>query len=95
MRRQDIISAPLTAAERHTNFDMARALASDDRLPAPLLLLKPLDPAAGGFFHDATQRYGDEDVFMSTGDPGYQLIRGWIDGETAQPDCHPTEAVGP
>ena len=59
-------------------------------MPAPSgkrIASKPLDVDAGGYFHRGKEIFGGEDVFTDTEDPDYQIIRGWLAGETADPNC--------
>ena len=90
-----VLAAPLTVEERRANFQSALSLAPARQLPASLLLLKPLDVAAGGFFHEGKTLYGGGDVFLTTADPGYAKIAGWLGGATSPASCEPTEEVGP
>lgn len=80
-------NAAFRDAERAANFANARAF-TDVRSPAKsLLLLKPLDEAAGGYFHRGAEIFGGGDVFASTEDPDYQVLLQWIDGATEDPAC--------
>ena len=92
---ESVLKAPLTDAERQANFDLARGFSVDERLDGPLLVMKPLDIEAGGLLHLATRAYRDEDVFMSTSDPGSEKLAAWLDGHTSNPGCTPTDEVGP
>jgi hypothetical protein len=84
----------LSEDEEQANFDMARGFVRD---PADLSLLlgKPLDSDAGGYFHRGKDLFGDEDVFASVDDPGYQIIEAWIEGATDDAACEPIQEVGP
>ncbi len=93
--RHEIVSSALSDAELGANFEMARGFAADDRFDRSPLLLKPLDPSAGGHFHVATDLFGTEDVFATADDPGYQKIAAWLDGNTSDAACRPTTEVGP
>jgi hypothetical protein len=88
----DRLAEPLTADELEANYQATRGFALDD---PPLLLAKPLDPRAGGWFHRGQSLYGGDDVFLSTDDPGYALLAAWIGGATAAADCTPTTEVMP
>lgn len=92
--RHEIVTGAITHAELDANFEMARGFAADDRFDRSPLLLKPLDPAAGGHFHVATDLFGEQDVFTSTDDPGYQKLAAWLDGATSDAACRPTTEVG-
>ena len=86
--------AALTAEEEAANFARALAFVGDAETP-PLLLAKPLEGREGGFYHRAKTLYGDEDVFATPEDPGYQNIAAWLRGDVDDPGCVPTEEVGP
>lgn len=82
------VDAALTAAEREANYAAALGMAGDEREP-PLLVGKPLDTAAGGFYHGGQARFDGDDVFATTADPGYVALADWIAGATADPGCTP------
>lgn len=86
--------APLTDAELDANFAAASGFVATT-LGDPLLVAKPLDTSAGGFYHRGGDLYREGDVFMSTDDAGYQILANWIAGETADATCQPTAEVGP
>jgi hypothetical protein len=87
--------APLTADELDANFRVATGFTTTAATGEPWLLAKPLDTAAGGYFHRGKELYGAGDVFASTADPGYQLLADWIAGATADPACQPAMEIGP
>jgi len=78
-------NATLATDERTHNYDAARAFA--DLGDESLLLRKPLEEAAGGYFHRGATLYARGNVFPDTTDPEYQIIAGWIDGATEVPTC--------
>ncbi len=86
---------PLTAIELDTNFVVASGFASAAGTGTPLLLAKPLDTSAGGYYHRGSDLYRQGDVFMTKDDRGYQLLASWIAGSTAQATCQATTEVGP
>jgi hypothetical protein len=88
----DRLEEPLTETELAANYEAARNFAVGAE---PLVLAKPLDTRAGGYFHRGADLYGDDDVFLSVDDPGYRAIAEWIDGATAPATCTETEEVGP
>jgi hypothetical protein len=88
---RDRRAQPLTAAEEAANFASALALAGADGRP-PLLLLKPLDEAAGGYYHRGATLYDRGDIFADAEDPGYVVLAAWIGGAVADPACVPEEA---
>jgi hypothetical protein len=80
--------------ERQANFDAAREFSRGDVTASSLLVIKPLDTSAGGYYHFGESLYYQSDVFKSTDDIGYQKLLDWIGGATAPPDCTPTSEVG-
>ena len=86
--------ADLTQEEEEANYERALAFAGDASTP-PLLLAKPLEGRAGGFYHRAKDLYGDLDVFATADDPGYRHLADWIAGGADDPGCVPSEEVGP
>lgn len=89
------LDQPLSAAELEHNFLAAWGFVEPHDPDASPLLAKPLDESAGGWYHEGREQVGARDVFADAEDPGYLIIRRWIDGETAaDPACmHPGEAV--
>lgn len=90
----DRLGATLSQAELDANYEVSRGFVADIQADS-MLLSKPLDTRAGGLYHRAQDLFGDDDVFLSTSDPGYARIAEWIAGATAPADCTPTEEVGP
>ena len=86
---------PITADELDANFRLVSGFTSTDATGEPWLLAKPLATSAGGYYHRAADLFGAEDVFVTTDDPGYQLLAAWLAGQIAQPTCTPITAVGP
>lgn len=80
-------NATLSADERTHNYDAARALADPADPDASLLLRKPLEASAGGYFHRGATLYLAGNVFADKTDPEYQIIAAWIDGATEVPTC--------
>lgn len=78
--------APLNAGERRHNFEATRAYVDIDAADESLLLKKPLEAAAGGFYHGAT-RLGKSNVFPSVDDADYAVLRDWIQGAKEMPEC--------
>lgn len=91
----DRLAEPLTAEELDANYRATRGFTIAGVDERPLLLAKPLDPRAGGYYHRGQDLYGDEDVFLSIDDPGYRLLSAWIAGAAAASDCQPTTEVMP
>jgi hypothetical protein len=90
----DRLGAPLSDAELDANYEVARGFVADPPAES-LLLAKPLDTRAGGLYHRGQNLYGDDDVFLSTDDPGYAILAAWIAAADAPSDCALTEEVGP
>lgn len=88
---RDRRAQPLTEAEEEANYAAALAFAGTDG-KAALLLLKPLDERAGGYYHRSATYYDRGDVFATAEDPGYVTIAAWIGGATAPGDCTPMGA---
>jgi hypothetical protein len=86
---------PITAFELDANFGIASGFTTTTATGEPWLLAKPLAVGAGGYYHRGADLFGSEDVFVTEADPGYQLLAGWIAGQTASPDCTPTTEIGP
>jgi hypothetical protein len=86
---------PLTAAELDANYAMASGFTSTAATGDALLLAKPLDTTAGGYYHRGSDLYKEGDVFMTKDDAGYQMIANWIAGTTAPATCQPSTEVGP
>ncbi len=74
----------LSSAEVVANYQATRGFLQTGSNDA-LLLRKPLDEEAGGYYHVGAELFGGGDVFESTGDPDYRTIAAWIDGRTSQP----------
>jgi len=85
-------STPITEFELDANFGIASGFATTTATGEPWLLAKPL---TGGYYHRGADLYGSENVFLSTSDPGYQILASWIAGENAPSSCAPIAEVGP
>lgn len=73
--------------ERAANFNAARAFVDPEHPEESLLLLKPLDQAAGGVYHGGATRYGKGDVFRNGDDPDYKVLVSWVQGGKEDPAC--------
>jgi hypothetical protein len=80
-------NAFMRAEERSHNYDAARAFVDLERPERSLILLKPLEQAAGGSFHRGATLYSGANVFPDASDPDYQIIAQWIGGATENPTC--------
>jgi hypothetical protein len=88
----DRLEEPLTETELTANYEAARNFALGAE---PLLLYKPLDARAGGYYHRGADLYGEDDVFVTADDPGYRAIADWIAGGDAPAGCTEITEVGP
>jgi hypothetical protein len=80
-------NAFLRADEREANYLAARAMVDAEDSSQSLLLLKPLQESAGGYFHGGETKYGAGDVFATTDDADYAVLKAWVDGATDDPSC--------
>ncbi len=81
-------NAFLREEERAFNFESARTMVDPDRPEESLLLRKPLEVAAGGYYHvGAVEPFGGGDVFVNTDDPEYRVLVDWVMGATGDPSC--------
>ena len=72
------LTAALTAAEEHANFESASGFSFGGVLPDDnFLLRKPLPSALGGYEHRGGAIYGDKT------DPNYVAIHDWLSGQGA------------
>jgi hypothetical protein len=86
---------PITQVELDTNFGVASGFTTTTATGEPWLLAKPLATSSGGYYHRGSDLFGTEDVFLATDDPGYQILDGWIRGQTMPATCTPITEVGP
>jgi hypothetical protein len=80
-------NARLTDGERAANFDAARSFVDAGAPGASLLLLKPLEAGAGGYYHRGAEIYGGGNVFRDQTDPDWKTLAAWIGGATEDPGC--------
>ena len=80
-------NAPLSPLERAANFEAARAFVDPGAPESSWLLEKPLETAAGGYFHRGAQLYGGANVFADRSDPEFQVLLAWTQGKTEDPTC--------
>jgi len=83
---------PLTDEERAANFRTVRGFVEQGE--ADQLVSKPLDTRSGGLFHRGKDLYGRDDVFLDRQDPGYRILKNFVEGATAPEDCVLQEEVG-
>lgn len=72
--------------ERAFNFDAARAMVSVDEPDESLLLRKPLETSAGGYYHGAVP-LGSSNIFPNKDDPDYKTLAAWASGAKEDPAC--------
>ncbi|MCA9688013.1 MAG: hypothetical protein R3A51_22685 [Nannocystaceae bacterium] len=80
------LNLPMSDEELALNYANAAAFVDDDP-DTSFLLRKPLDEAAGGYYHAGRELFDMGDVFTDTEDVGYQVLRAWAEGEVADPAC--------
>jgi hypothetical protein len=80
-------AAFLRDSERAFNFASAAAMVDVEVPERSLLLLKPLEPSAGGYYHVGADLFGGADVFASADDPDYRVLREWVLGATDDAAC--------
>jgi hypothetical protein len=78
-------NAKLNDHERRFNYESARAYVESGG--DSLLLKKPLEAKAGGFFHRGATKYAGGNVFATADDPEYRVLVDWTMGKTADPAC--------
>ena len=74
-------------SERDHNYIAAGAFVDLAHPDDSLLLRKPLEQRAGGYYHVGATLYGGDNVFADTMDPDYQVLAQWIAGATEDPTC--------
>lgn len=72
--------------ERAANFNSARAMVNADNPEESLLLKKPLEQAAGGYYHGAV-KLGTANVFPNKDDPDYKTLAAWVGGAKEDASC--------
>jgi hypothetical protein len=77
----------LTADERAANFDAARGFVDARSPDASYLLLKPLEGAAGGYYHRGALIFGQGNVFATREDPDFVVFSKWVHGQQEDPSC--------
>jgi hypothetical protein len=80
-------NSTFTAAEYTANFVAAADLIDTGSRDDSLLLLKPLEQSAGGYFHRGADLYGQGNVFLTRDDPDFVVLSAWAHGATEVPQC--------
>lgn len=82
---------PLSEFEVQANYDATRAmLLGLGRPEESMLLKKPLDERAGGYYHGATVVFGRNsgyNVFSSPTEPEFERLERWARGAEGDPNC--------
>jgi len=71
---------PATADEIAQSYNRARSMIDANAPARSLLLRKPLAVEAGGAGHKGDDSLG-RNVYASTADPGFQVLRAWVLGQ--------------
>lgn len=77
----------LSPIEIQANFESASAFVDSSAPDKSLLLLKPLETDAGGYFHRGAEIFGQGNVFATTEDPELDVIRQWARGAKENQTC--------
>jgi hypothetical protein len=77
---EDERGATMKEVERTFNLTSSKAQVDRDNPAESMLLLKPLDVAAGGVYHGGATRYGQGDVFLTRDDADYAVLEQWVLG---------------
>lgn len=80
-------NAQLTAQERAFNYNATRAIVNVDKKAESYLLLKPLESAAGGYYHGGETLFNKGNVYLNREDPDFKTLEKWINGEKEDPAC--------
>jgi hypothetical protein len=77
----------LSAEELAFNHQSAAAYVNLEDPESSLLLLKPLDQEAGGYYHGGATEYGAGDVWMSKDEDDYKTVLAWVKGAKEDESC--------
>lgn len=80
-------NAQLRSSERAANFEAARAMVDTGDVDSSLLLLKPLESTAGGYYHRGAEIFGGGNVFPSRDDPDFKVMADWVHGGREDAQC--------
>jgi hypothetical protein len=80
-------NAQLSAEERAANFESAIALIDVEAPLQSFLVLKPLELAAGGYYHRGAVIFGQGNVFSDRSDPDFQTLVNWVGGAKENASC--------
>lgn len=77
----------LRPIESEFNYNATLAYVDSEEPERSLLLLKPLEQSAGGYFHRGAEIFGGGDVFRDREDRDFLVLHDWVNGATADPSC--------
>ena len=77
----------LRSIEAEFNYNATLAHVNSDEPERSLLLLKPLEQSAGGYFHRGAEIFAGGDVFRDREDRDFLVLSDWVNGATADPSC--------
>ena len=80
-------NARMSDDEYAANFASARALVDATDPIASFLVMKPLDAAAGGYYHRGALIFNGGNVFTTRDDADFQTLAAWVAGATEEPTC--------
>jgi hypothetical protein len=80
-------NAAMSDDEYTANFDSARALVDPANPGDSFFLKKPLETAAGGYYHRGALIYAAGNVFATREDPDFAVLTAWVGGATEEPTC--------
>lgn len=78
---------PLMDEETAFNYQSALAYVDAEEPEKSLLLLKPLDQAAGGYYHGGALEFDQGDVYLSKEEPEFQVLIEWVNGAKEDELC--------
>jgi hypothetical protein len=84
---EDQRGATMRDPERAFNYSASAAQVDSDDPAQSQLLLKPLDQAAGGYYHGGAVEYGLGDVYLSRDEDDFKTLQAWVMGASADPSC--------
>jgi hypothetical protein len=84
---EDERNRALSPAEIEANFESASAFVDGVTPDQSLIVLKPLETDAGGYFHRGAEIFGQGNVFAAPGDPDLDVIRQWAHGAKENDTC--------
>ncbi len=80
-------NAALSVQERAFNYNATRAIVNVATPKESYLLLKPLESAAGGYYHGGETLFKKGNVYLNRDDPDFKTLEKWVNGEKEDPAC--------